>query len=376
MMSSEEVFLVGVIDNQIIGSKLPSKRNCLSVLFYNMRVSQMNQRDSAALVIENKNFNYQERKSEVEDKKEISRDEEDLTDQEIVSTLKSINLNEDELLDKSNSSLESDATSTFSLSFKPKRGTRHILTERLCAAFDKCKVSDRDVAHILMACVIALDLDPSEFIINRSSIKRKREEFRKESAIKTQNEFMNSNTEFVVVHWDSKILPDLSGKESVDRLPVIVMSQDKEQLLGVPKLSSATGEEVACAVYEILMQWSLENKIQALVFDTTASNSGRLNGACVLLEQKLNRDILFLAYRHHIYEIMLASVFEEPKLSFQTGPDIQIFKKFQKIGQKSIKLNILLGIQTMMYVKHYVTLKKMFSPLPQEPPKFQKNLLF
>jgi len=32
--------------------------------------------------------------------------------------------------------------------------------------------------------------------------------------------------------------------------------------------------------------WGLLEKIQGFVFDTTASYSGRLNGACVLLEQQ------------------------------------------------------------------------------------------
>lgn len=39
------------MENQIISNKLPSKRNCLSVLFY-IRFTKMNVHDSAALVIQ------------------------------------------------------------------------------------------------------------------------------------------------------------------------------------------------------------------------------------------------------------------------------------------------------------------------------------
>jgi hypothetical protein len=75
------------------------------------------------------------------------------------------------------------------------------------------------------------------------------------------------------------------------------------------------------------------NKIQAMVVDSTASNTGRINGACIFLKQKLDRQLLLLACRHHMYEIVLAGVFSESKLSVISGPDIPVFKKFQKIGQ-------------------------------------------
>jgi len=78
-----------------------------------------------------------------------------------------------------------------------------------------------------------------------------------------------------------------------------------------------------------LYDWCLLDKVEAFVFDTTASNSGRLNGACILLEQKLNRNILFFACRHHICLIVLQAVFVTSKLSVMSGPDIPLFKRFK-----------------------------------------------
>ncbi|CAH0562835.1 unnamed protein product [Brassicogethes aeneus] len=110
------------------------------------------------------------------------------------------------------------------------------------------------------------------------------------------------------------MLPDITGKNKVDRLPVIATDLNVEQLLGVPELLTGTGREVSLAVYNMLTEWSLLNKVQAFVFDTTASNTGRLNGACHLLEQKqqkLEPDILNLACPHYVYEILLQGVFNE-----------------------------------------------------------------
>jgi len=45
------IYLIGSVQNQIIGSKLPSNRQVISVLFYNLREVKLNLRDSAKLVI-------------------------------------------------------------------------------------------------------------------------------------------------------------------------------------------------------------------------------------------------------------------------------------------------------------------------------------
>jgi len=98
--------------------------------------------------------------------------------------------------------------------------------------------------------------------------------------------------------------------------------------LGVFHLSSGIGSEICSAVYDELENWGLLEKIQGFVFDTIASNAGRLNGACVLLEQKIGKNVLFLTYRHHIFEIILQAVFIEAKFAPSSGPDIPLFKRF------------------------------------------------
>ena len=57
--------------------------------------------------------------------------------------------------------------------------------------------------------------------------------------------------ESLVVHWDVKQSPDLSGKNNVDLLPVIVSSEGMTQSLGVLKLESAFGHNQANPVFEI-----------------------------------------------------------------------------------------------------------------------------
>lgn len=88
---------------------------------------------------------------------------------------------------------------------------------------------------------------------------------------------------------------DITGKTNLDPLPVVIATAPGiEQLLGVSGLINCTELEMF-AVYSNLQDRALFDKIQAFVVDTTALNAGRLNGECVLLEQKLDQNILLMA---------------------------------------------------------------------------------
>ena len=137
----------------------------------------------------------------------------------------------------------------------------------------------------------------------------------------------------LVVHWDGKLLPDVTGDfvhVKVDRLPILVSNQyhGVEQLLNVPKLLNGGGEAMATAIVDTIKSWNLVDKVKALSFDTTASNSGVRGGAAVLIEKKLETKLIYLACRHHVHEVILGDVFTT-LFGPSTGPDILLFKRFQ-----------------------------------------------
>ena len=97
----------------------------------------------------------------------------------------------------------------------------------------------------------------------------------------------------ITVHWDSKLLPGLVVRSSKEeRLSVLISYEEKELLLAVPKLDSSSEKAKAKAVLDVLHFWNLNDQVQIMCCDTTASNTGRLNGACVLLEQRLETELL------------------------------------------------------------------------------------
>ena len=213
-----------------------------------------------------------------------------------------------------------------STSKRSKRGTTNILDDKLAVCLDMAKVSDRNAALVLTPALQHLGHDPAEFNVNRSSIRRERMKRRQKIAESLRAEF--KPTVPLTIHWDGKLLEDISSKEIVDRLPILVSGQGVDQLLCVPKLPSGTGEAAAAAVYEATVAWNIADKIKCLCFDTTSVNSGPRNGACILLEQKLDKDLLWFACRHHMLEIVLEAVVTL-SLGPSKGPDIMIFKRFQ-----------------------------------------------
>lgn len=207
------------------------------------------------------------------------------------------------------------------------------MTTKIVAAFDKCKVSDRDAVHIFTAIAEALGHDVLSLSISRTTVQRCRQKLRKERAEKVKQRFKDCDFLAPVVHWDGKMFADITGSEKHDRLAIIITSGETEQILGVPILHSSSGREQATAVYEALIDWNLHESVIALCCDTTASNLGHLNGAGILLEQMLERDLLYLPCRHHIFEIILRSAFDV-KMPSSSGPNVPLFKRFKEFWPK------------------------------------------
>lgn len=203
-----------------------------------------------------------------------------------------------------------------------------VLSQHVTSALDRNKVSDREAVKIIVPVAAALGYDPACLAISRNTISRKRKEARRQYADSIVGTFQPQCP--LVVHWDGKILPNIFGSGKVDRLPVLVSGDGNEKLLGVPKLTAGTGENEADAVHSLLEKWNITESVQAMSFDTTSVNTGINKGACILLERMIGRELLWLACRHHMLEIILSKVFT---LCFgpSSSPDIPLFKRFKVV---------------------------------------------
>jgi len=99
--------------------------------------------------------------------------------------------------------------------------------------------------------------------------------------------------------------------------------------LGIVKLTSGTGAAQASATFELLKLWEVSNEVIGMSFDTTASNTGSTSGACTLLEQKLQQNLLYFACRHHIHKLIIGGVFTA-LFGPSRSPNIAVFERFQR----------------------------------------------
>ena len=113
----------------------------------------------------------------------------------------------------------------------------------------------------------------------------------------------------LVVHWDGKMIADSTNTNASERLPILVSGDGVNKLLGVPRLPSGKGEDVATAVVSCLEDWSIAERVVGMSFNTTASNTGVQRGACTCVQQRLRGYLFHLAYRHHNLEIMAEKSF-------------------------------------------------------------------
>ena len=78
--------------------------------------------------------------------------------------------------------------------------------------------------------------------------------------------------------------------------------------IGSPEISDGTGDIMAKCLFKLVNDFELLNGVLALVFDTTASNTGWWKGSSTIFEAMLEQPWLWLACRHNISELFIKHV--------------------------------------------------------------------
>ena len=92
-----------------------------------------------------------------------------------------------------------------------------------------------------------------------------------------------------------------------------------------------------CPTKSVILERTETVGMIACCFDTTSSNTGINSGSCVLLQQLLNRQLLWLACRHHIPELILKAAFQS--LFGKTTSPVEILFSTLKSSWKSLDLS-------------------------------------
>lgn len=155
---------------------------------------------------------------------------------------------------------------------EPAVKKKNIMTPELVGALDRTGTSDRNAMHIISAVVVSAGLNVADFNLSISTIRSNRIKLRKQEAMRIKNEIQTAHS--LVVHWDGKLLPKVTGSTKVEILPIVITGIGTEELLGVPKLQKATGHNQAMVIIETLIEWGVTDRVKAMCYDTTSVNTG------------------------------------------------------------------------------------------------------
>lgn len=187
----------------------------------------------------------------------------DCPDQEAVdaclSGVKKMKVDDNDDFDESKCDYEDDEKSKMEKNFTPD----------LCDALDRVNISDRNAIYILSQVPMLKNLNIK---LSRSTLRRRRIQNRSRKLQKIREDFRPITP--LVIHWDAKMMPHYGTLENVHRLAINVTGFKIDQLLGVACNENGCGETEADAVYEEIESWKIKDKVVAMCFDTTASNSG------------------------------------------------------------------------------------------------------
>ena len=193
---------------------------------------------------------------------------------------------------------------------------------------DRLGLSGRKKAMFAAAVVKAVGVNVEETNISYSTAKTKARKTRFETEAAIKDNFVPP--EHANVHWDGKGLKEKAGKKA-EYICVYISGADNDQvtkLLGVPKVDSGSGLQQKEVVVDLLNKWDISDQITGMVFDTTASNTGNQTGACKLLEDHMDKALLWIACRHHMYELHIKHVVEAVTGNTK-DPGVKLFRRLK-----------------------------------------------
>jgi len=116
-------------------------------------------------------------------------------------------------------------------------------------------------------------------------------------------------------------------------MTMVVGDASQLKLLGVPSYykpsDKSCGEIIAELTMKLMTEWHCDDRIVNMTFDTTSSNTGHLTAACIAIQEKLQRAVLWSGCRHHIGEVILSHVFTDLKIEASKSPDVTLFTRLR-----------------------------------------------
>ena len=205
--------------------------------------------------------------------------------------------------------------------FEPSPKKQKISKDRVCLQLSmndildkwvpfltRYKVSVRAETSLLASLFSIAGVDLNTVPVSKSGLHRNRKIVIENEAEMVREENPDKVRDLkVVLHFDTKLVKhyrtEKKMSETVERLALSLSSPQVNEpldfLLGVLEIESSKGQDQAIAIQNILEYYELTDQIIGCSADTTASNTGKYNGAIkFLVDHVLQRPVLWLLCRY------------------------------------------------------------------------------
>ena len=218
------------------------------------------------------------------------------------------------------------------------------MSPELISSLDRCKTSDKSTMQMfskLFKQFYTVDgkrLSLDELVLSRSSIRHNRIEQRNVIAEIEKENFLLNIPPRLSYGWDGKMIKDMENTKHEMQSMVVngAPGYTEGKILDVIELTdedgnpTSTGLAQAEASIFTVMEWGVANNIVALNFDTTASNTGHWSGAAIRLNQFLDKPLLYLACRHHVFDLLAKNTYHKV-VGYDPSPDVAMFKRMKDL---------------------------------------------
>lgn len=191
------------------------------------------------------------------------------------------------------------------------------------------QISSEFATMLYMMHANHFNIDLSSVICSRATIDRYRKRYQQLETDRIFQQF-DRNSRYTL-HFDGKTFRKRGTNDK--RIGVVVTNAILCKTIDVTPVQGQDAPHIADAIWAVVEKWGLQECIPCICFDTEKTNSGHKNGVVKLMVDKFGHDLLQLACRRHIYELMLKAVSEATieKNIPSTSPTIPRFEKFCKI---------------------------------------------
>lgn len=210
-----------------------------------------------------------------------------------------------------------------SVDHSPKK--KLLIPNSLLTQVSRTKGSYRLCQDLLRLGVEISGADPNDYQLSKTNIWEQITNLRSNQTNCLLSRLSNSEDK-IIVQFDGKSYPKLNERHigSDERIIVLSHTQKGDIPLGLFVVETHSASNCAITVSDAIKKNNLTNRIVGMVSDTENVNTGRTNGACVQIEQKLQKPLLHLMCRHHIFEVVLKDVFEAV-FGRSSGPKVKTF---------------------------------------------------